>query len=58
MKPGKDECNDVSKYRPVSLLNIGGKLLERLMINRILFHIYSKDLFNDNQCGFTPERNS
>jgi hypothetical protein len=26
------------------------------MINRILFHIYSNDLFNDNQYGFTPQR--
>jgi hypothetical protein len=55
-KPGKEECNDVSKYRPISLLNIGGKLLERLMIDRILFHIYSNDLLSDNQYGFTPQR--
>jgi hypothetical protein len=26
------------------------------MIDRILFYIYSNDLFNDNQYGFTPER--
>ena len=25
------------------------------MIDRILFHIYSNDLFNDNQYGFTPQ---
>jgi hypothetical protein len=56
MKPGKEECNDVSKYRPISLMNIGGKLLERLMIDRILFHIYSNDLFNDNQYGFIPQK--
>jgi hypothetical protein len=56
IKPGKEKCNDVSKYQPISLLNIGGKLLERLMINRILLHIYSNDLFNDNQYGFTPQR--
>jgi len=24
MKPGKEECNDVSKYRPISLLNVRG----------------------------------
>jgi hypothetical protein len=54
-KPGKEECNDVSKYRPISLLNVGGKLLERLMIDRILFHIYSNDLLSDNQYGFTPQ---
>ena len=27
-KPGKENCNDVSKYRPISLLNVGGKVLE------------------------------
>jgi hypothetical protein len=25
------------------------------MIDRILFHIYSNDLFNYNQYGFTPQ---
>jgi len=55
-KPGKEECNAVSKYRPIILLNIGGKLLERLMIDRILFHIYSNDFLSDNQYGFTPQR--
>jgi hypothetical protein len=50
------EYNDVLKYRPIRLLNIGGKLLEILMIDRILFHTYSNDLFNDNQHEFTPQR--
>jgi hypothetical protein len=26
------------------------------MIDRILFHIYSNNLFNNSQCGFTPQR--
>ena len=56
IKPGKEKCNDVSKYRPISLPNIWGTLLERLMIDRVLFHIYSNDMFNDNQYGFTPQR--
>jgi len=55
IKPGKEECNDVSKYRPISLINTGGKLLERLMIDGIPFHTYY-ELFNDNQYGFTPQR--
>jgi hypothetical protein len=56
IKPGKEECNDASKYCPISLINIGGKLLEKLMIDRILFHIHSNDLFNNNQYGFTPQK--
>ena len=45
-----------TNHHPHQLLNIGGKLLERLMIDRILFHIHSNYLFNDNQYGFTPQR--
>jgi hypothetical protein len=56
IKPGKEDCNDVSKYRPKRLLNTGAKLLERLIIDRILFHIYSNNLLNDNQYGFTAQK--
>ena len=35
IKPGKENSYDVSKYHPISLLNIGSKVLEKLMINRI-----------------------
>jgi hypothetical protein len=33
LKPGKEDGLDPSKYRIISLLNIGGKLLEELLIN-------------------------
>ena len=35
IKPGKENSTDPSKYRPISLLNIGGKVLEKLLTNRI-----------------------
>ena len=35
VKPGKEGINEVCKYRPTSLLNIGGKVLEKLLIDRI-----------------------
>jgi hypothetical protein len=54
IKPGKEECKEVSKYRPISLINTGGKLLEKHLIDRILFHIHSNSLFSGNQYGFTP----
>jgi hypothetical protein len=56
IKPGKDNCNDASKYRPISLLNIGGKVLEKLLINRIMHFLYSNDLLNQNQFGFSPQK--
>ena len=39
-KPGKkDSCNP-SKYCPISLINIEGKVLEQLLINGIMHHLY------------------
>jgi hypothetical protein len=29
VKPGKEGLNEVEKYRPISLINIGGKILEK-----------------------------
>ena len=57
-KPGKENCNDASKYRPISLLNVGGKVLEKLLINRVTHALYSNDLLNQNQFGFSPQRSS
>jgi retron-type reverse transcriptase len=45
----------VAKYRPISLLNIGGKVLEKLMINRINHHIFTTEFINKNQYGFRPQ---
>jgi hypothetical protein len=56
IKPGKENCNDASKYRPISLLNVGGKVLEKLLINRIMHFLYSNDSLNQNQFGFSPQK--
>jgi hypothetical protein len=57
-KPGREGSLDPSKYRPISLLNIGGKVLEKLLINRIMHHVYKTDFLNDNQFGFTPRKST
>jgi len=44
-----------SKYRPISLLNIGGKVLEKLLINRINHHMYKNALLIDSKYGFKPQ---
>jgi hypothetical protein len=51
IKPGKENNDEVSKYRPISLLTVGGKVLEKLMINRINHHLYAECMSN-NQYGF------
>ena len=55
-KPGKENCNDASKYWPISLLNVGRKVLEKLLINRIMHFLHSNELQNQNQFGFTPQK--
>jgi hypothetical protein len=58
VKPGKEGSDEVSKYRPISLLNSGGKVLEKLLINRINHHVYSRGHMNENQFGFRPQKNT
>jgi hypothetical protein len=49
---------EVSKFRPISLINVGEKVLEKMLINRIMPHIYSNNLLNHNQFGFTPKKSA
>lgn len=58
IKPGKEEILNPSKFRPISLLNVGGKVLEKLLINRINHYLYTNTLLNDNQYGFRPQRST
>jgi hypothetical protein len=46
IKPGKEYNYEVSKYRPISLLNFGGKVQEEVMISRINQHVYTNDCIN------------
>jgi len=57
-KPGKEDKADPSKYRPISLINVGGKVLEKLLINRIMHYLYTNDFLNHNQYGFTPTKST
>jgi len=55
-KPGKESSDEVSKFRPISLLDIGGKVLEKVLINRINHHMFSQGFINENQNGFAPQK--
>ena len=41
IKPGREDSIDPTKYRQISLINTVGKVLEKLLIKRIM-HIYTK----------------
>lgn len=47
-KPGKEDSYEVSKYRPISLLNVAGKVLEKATINRINHHAHINDFLHEN----------
>jgi hypothetical protein len=55
-KPGKEGSEDPSKYRPISLLNTEGKVVEKLLIQRIMHHAYTTEALNRSQYGFTPQK--
>jgi hypothetical protein len=54
-KPDTHNSKDITKYRPISLLSLGGKILEKALINRINHHIHSTEFLNKNQYGFIPQ---
>ena len=49
---------DPSKYRPISLPNMRGKVLEELLINTINHHMYKHNLLTDRQFGFTNQKST
>jgi hypothetical protein len=54
-KPDTQNSQDVIKYRTISFLNIGGKILEKTLIKRINHHIHSIEYLKTNQYGFIPQ---
>ena len=50
-----DETELVSNYRPISLLPLFSKLLERIMYNRIYDHVTTNKLLYEKQFGFQKQ---
>ena len=50
---GNRNCCD--NYRGISLLSIAGKILARVLLNRLLAHL-EQDLLPESQCGFREGR--
>jgi hypothetical protein len=53
LKPGTDPALP-SSYRPISLLDIVGKLLEKILLNGVLKEVNKSGLLRDEQFGFRP----
>jgi len=57
LKPGKDPAIP-SSYRPISLLDSIGKLLEKILLARILHDVSKRGLMRDEQFGFRPRHST
>ena len=55
LKDGKDPKQTTS-YRPISLTSCLGKLLEKIIGDRLVQVLEERGLLNDNQAGFRPGR--
>lgn len=53
-KPGKDDYTSPKSYRPIGLLSVLGKIVEKLLVGRIQWHFLQT--LNTNQYGFMPQR--
>lgn len=53
-KPGKDDYTHPKSYRPIGLLSVLGKILEKLLVGRLQYHLLPT--LNPRQYGFMPQR--
>ena len=53
-KPGKDDYTNPKSYRPIGLLSVLGKIVEKLLVGRLQWHFLPT--LNTNQYGFMPQR--
>jgi hypothetical protein len=58
IKPGKKNSTDPSKYRPMRLINIAGKVIEKTLVNRINYYLYKNKLMTNKQFGLMPQKNT
>ena len=57
-KQGKDNYHQPGSYRPISITSYVGKLLERILANRIETFLIAKNLVDPFQEGFSKGKNS
>ena len=54
-KPGRDDYTSLSSFRPIGLLPVFGKLLEKLFVRRLTFAAQTQQLWSQQQYGFRQQ---
>jgi hypothetical protein len=57
-KPDKQDYRRTDSYRPISLIPVLGKILEKLIINRINDFLHKNSKLNSKQFGFVPQKST
>ncbi|CAK1583171.1 unnamed protein product [Parnassius mnemosyne] len=57
-KPNKEDYTLPKSYRPIGLLPILGKVLEKLFVNRLQWQLGAEGKMSRRQYGFTPQRST
>ncbi|CAG5031125.1 unnamed protein product [Parnassius apollo] len=57
-KPGKSDYSALESFRPIGLIPVFGKLLEKLFIRRVTYHAQRNNLLNKFQFGFREQTNT
>ena len=57
-KEGKENYSMPGSYRPISISSYIGKLLEKIIAKRISTYLTQQHIFDPDQEGFTPARNT
>ncbi|KAL0852638.1 hypothetical protein ABMA27_016898 [Loxostege sticticalis] len=55
-KPGKDDYTNPKAYRPIGLLPVLGKVLEKMTVARMKWHLIPR--FSTRQYGFMPQKST
>ena len=54
-KPGKTDYSELTSFRPIGLLPIFGKVLEKLFIRRLTFDAMKRGVWSKSQFGFREQ---
>src|SRR5699024_2419330 len=57
-KQSAADPQSAKSWRPISLISVPGKILERLMISRVMHSLNLRNQLSPNQFGFTPQKST